>query len=67
MSVLHSLLFDVMARPRLMSTLISALLRALVLLALRHPTARLTMLVGHDDNTAGLASWFGLRASNRTA
>ena len=63
MSVLHSLLFDVMARPRLMSTLISAPLRTLVSQALRHPTARLTMLVGHDDNIAGLASWLGLEFS----
>ncbi len=61
MSVLHSLLFDVLARPPPVSTIISAPLRERIASDLGHPAAdKLTLLVGHDDNIAGLASWLGI-------
>ena len=60
MSVLHSLLFDVMARPWPMSMFVSAPMRVLIARAMSPAAPRLTMLVGHDDNIAALASWLGL-------
>ena len=60
MSVLHSVLFDVMAKSRPVCSIISAPLRVRIARELIHSAQRRpVLLAGHDDNIAGLASWLG--------
>lgn len=61
LSRLHSLLFDIHARPAYMAERVASLMSKRIISTLRDPTApRLSVMVGSDNNIVALASVLGI-------